>query len=74
MGEAAGVAAVQALDAGVALRDVDVAAVQAQLARQGAVVTRGTRGSEPTGDTAASLDGEFAESIHRKFEGDMGAV
>jgi hypothetical protein len=73
MGEAAGVAAVQALDVGVALRDVDVTAVQAQLARQGAVVERRKRGSEPAG-SAASLDGEFAESIHRKFEGDMGAV
>ena len=47
MGEAAGVAAVQALADGVALRDVDIAAVQAQLARQGAVVERRKRGSEP---------------------------
>ena len=69
MGEAAGVAAVQALDQDVALRDVDVAAVQAQLARQGAIVER------PKAETreAANLDDEFAESIHRKFEGDMGA-
>jgi hypothetical protein len=73
MGEAAGVAAVQALDVGVALRDVDVAAVQAQLARQGAVVEGRKRGPEPA-SPAVSLDGEFAESIHRKFEGDMGAV
>jgi hypothetical protein len=72
MGEAAGVAAVQALDAGVALRVVDVAAVQAQLARQGAVVERAN--AEPTDTSRASVDGEFAESIHSKFEGDMGAA
>ena len=36
MGEAAGVAAVQALDAGVLVRDVDVAAVQTALRKQGA--------------------------------------
>lgn len=36
MGEAAGVAAVKALDAGVSVRDVDVAAVQRQLRAQGA--------------------------------------
>ncbi len=36
MGEAAGVAAAQALDAGVLVRDVDVTAVQRQLRRQGA--------------------------------------
>jgi FAD dependent oxidoreductase len=73
MGEAAGVAAVHALDTGVALRDVDIAAVQAQLTRQGALVERPKRdpGASSAGTT---LDGEFAESIHRKFEGDMGAV
>ena len=36
MGEAAGVAAAQAVEKGVAVRDVDVAAVQAQLRAQGA--------------------------------------
>ena len=54
-------------------RDVDVAAVQAQLTRQGAVVERPKRDAEPA-RAGANLDGEFAESIHRKFEGDMGAA
>jgi hypothetical protein len=36
MGEAAGVAAAAALNAGVLVRDVDVTAVQQQLRRQGA--------------------------------------
>jgi putative aminopeptidase FrvX len=71
MGEAAGVAAVKALDAGVAVRDVDVAAVQAQLIRQGAIVTRAVDDQAPVG---AAVEAEFANSIHRKFEGDMGAA
>ncbi len=68
MGEAAGVAAVQALSDAVALRDVNIDAVQAQLARQGAVVTR------PKRETAhdADLDDEFGSSIHRDFLGNMG--
>ena len=68
MGEAAGVAAVQALSDEVELRDVSVEAVQAQLVRQGAVVTR------PKRDTAhdADLDDEFGSSIHRDFLGNMG--
>jgi hypothetical protein len=64
MGEAAGVAAVQALDAGVALRDVDVAAVQAQLARQGAVVERP---KQVPREHDANVDDEFADSIHRQW-------
>ena len=64
MGEAAGVASVQALDAGVALRDVDVAAVQAQLARQGAVVERPKQAPR---EHDANIDDEFAESIHRRW-------
>jgi hypothetical protein len=63
MGEAAGVAAVQALSDQVELRDVSVEAVQAQLLRQGAVVTR------PKRETArdADIDDEFASSIHRRW-------
>jgi hypothetical protein len=70
MGEAAGVAAVQALHDSVPLRDVHVEAVQAQLVRQGALVTR------PKRDVAndADIDEEFATSIHKKFEGDMRTV
>jgi hypothetical protein len=64
MGEAAGVAAVQALDAGVALRDVDVAAVQAQLARQGAVVERP---KQVPREHDANVEDEFANSIHRQW-------
>ena len=64
MGEAAGVAAVQALSDGVALRDVDIAAVQTQLARQGAVVERPKQAPRHEG---AGLDDEFAESIHRQW-------
>ena len=63
MGEAAGVAAVQALSDRVALRDVDIAAVQTQLARQGAVVERPKQAPRE----AANLETEFAESIHRKW-------
>jgi hypothetical protein len=64
MGEAAGVAAVQALSDRVALRDVDIAAVQAQLARQGAVVERPKQAPR---HESASLDDEFANSIHRQW-------
>ncbi|HZB43358.1 MAG TPA: FAD-dependent oxidoreductase, partial [Ilumatobacter sp.] len=63
MGEAAGVAAVHALDAGVALRDVDVAALKIQLARQGALVERSNQDAHPV----ANVDDEFAESIHRRW-------
>jgi hypothetical protein len=70
MGEAAGVAAVHSLDAAVALRDVDIVAVEAQLTKQGAIVERPRRGALEE----ANLDDEFAESIHRKFDGDMGAA
>ena len=71
MGEAAGVAAVQALDDEVALRDVDVAARPGPARPPG----RGRRPPEArTAHDRRRLDGEFAESIHRKFDGDMGAV
>ena len=63
MGEAAGVAAVQALSDRVALRDIDIAAVQTQLASQGAVVERPKQAPRE----AANLETEFAESIHRKW-------
>ena len=68
MGEAAGVAAVQALADRVELRDVDVDAVQAHLVRQGAIVSRPKRQAPADAD----LDDEFAESIHRNFLGNMG--
>ena len=63
MGEAAGVAAVHAIDDAVALRDVNVEAVQAQLVRQGAIVTRPKRPAAHDAD----IDDEFAESIHRRW-------
>lgn len=70
MGEAAGVAAVHALADEVALRDVNVEALQAQLLRQGAVV--GRRQQDAAHD--ANINEEFAESIHRRFDGDMRIV
>jgi 2-polyprenyl-6-methoxyphenol hydroxylase-like FAD-dependent oxidoreductase len=71
MGEAAGVAAVQALAAGVDLRDVDIATLQTQLVRQGAIVHRSGERDVPAPST---LESEVAESIHRKFDGDVRAV
>jgi hypothetical protein len=65
MGEAAGVAAVHSLDASVDLRDVDVGSLQAQLARQGAIVRRPLTGGEPIG-SAGPIEAELAESIHRR--------
>ena len=64
MGEAAGVAAVQALDDGVELRDIDVDALRAQLVKQGAVVDRPDDG-RPL-DPHGSLEAELAESIHHR--------
>jgi hypothetical protein len=58
MGEAAGVAATHALDAGVDVRDVDIAALQSQLERQGAVVAR------PGGVAATAGDDGLELSIH----------
>jgi hypothetical protein len=65
MGEAAGVAAVHAMDDAVELRDVDVARLQAQLGRQGAIVHRPDQSGEP--DSTTSVDAEFAASIHRRW-------
>ena len=62
MGEAAGVAAVLALDGGTRVRDIGVNALQAQLERQGAIVAR------PAGsgrlDRGADEDIGLEESIH----------
>jgi hypothetical protein len=73
MGEAAGVAAVQAVDAGVALRDVEVARLRTQLVRQGAVVARPSNGAG-TVDAAGSLEAELVESIHHRAVDDRRAV
>lgn len=62
MGEAAGVAATLAIDGGIALRDVDVHALQAQIVKQGGVIDRPNRmgrGSE-NADPDSGLEG----SIH----------
>ena len=65
MGEAAGVAAVHALADEVELRDVDIPALQAQLARQGAIVERPSDRRELP-DPAGSIEAELAESIHHR--------
>jgi hypothetical protein len=72
MGEAAGLAAVQALDESVALRDVDVDALQAQLERQGAIVRRPRTGAEPV-EAAGVIEAELAESIHHRAVDDKRA-
>jgi hypothetical protein len=64
-GEAAGVAAVHAVSDSVELRDVDVARLQAQLEKQGAIVSRPEQ-SGRTGSATTSADDEFAESIHHR--------
>jgi 2-polyprenyl-6-methoxyphenol hydroxylase-like FAD-dependent oxidoreductase len=64
MGEAAGVAAVQALDAGVDVRSVDIAALQAQLAAQGAIVHRAAGRAVPA--AAVDIQAELADSIHHR--------
>ena len=61
MGEAAGVAAVLAIDGGTAVRNVDVKALQAQLVDQGAIVDL------PAHATAHDSEGDdlgVEESIH----------
>jgi hypothetical protein len=63
MGEAAGVAATQAIGAGTTVRDVDVAALQAQLRAQGAIVDRPGAQSDVTRDDI-DLAAELVESIH----------
>jgi len=65
MGEAAGVAAVHALADKVELRDVDIPALRAQLARQGAIVERPSDG-RGLPDPAGSIEAELAESIHHR--------
>jgi 2-polyprenyl-6-methoxyphenol hydroxylase-like FAD-dependent oxidoreductase len=62
MGEAAGVAAVLAVDGAANPRDVDVRALQAQLVRQGAIVDRPTGAGESEGDGSPEVGLE--ESIH----------
>jgi hypothetical protein len=62
MGEAAGVAAVLAVDGGADLRDVEVGALQAQLVRQGAIVDRPTAPS--TDDGRHGPDAGLEDSIH----------
>jgi hypothetical protein len=72
MGEAAGVAAVQSLDASLELRDIDVESLQARLARQGAIVRRPQRADQPIG-SAGAIEAELAESIHRRAVDDRRA-
>ena len=62
MGEAAGVAAVQALAGGISVRDVDTRALQAQLVRQGALVHRPDDRND--GDDANPTESGIEESIH----------
>lgn len=64
MGEAAGVAAVHAVDDGVELRDVDVTRLQAQLAKQGAIVDRPDERQDR--HAAANIEAELADSIHHR--------
>jgi hypothetical protein len=59
------VAAVHAISDSVEVRDVDVARLQAQLEKQGAIVSR-PEGPGRTGSNATSADAEFAESIHHR--------
>jgi hypothetical protein len=65
MGEAAGVAAVHAVGDSVELRDVDVARLQTQLVKQGAVVRRPDQ-PEHLGSETTTVDAEFADSIHHR--------
>jgi hypothetical protein len=64
-GEAAGVAAVHAVSDSVELRDVDVARLQAQLEKQGAIVSRPEESGRSSSATTTA-DAEFAESIHHR--------
>ena len=54
MGEAAGVAAVLAVDGGTAVRDVDIKALQAQLVEQGSIVDLLRRRARTTQRTTTS--------------------
>ena len=62
MGEAAGVAAVLAVDSDAELRDVDIDALRAQLVRQGGIVDRPTSPSDHDGSHGP--DAGIEESIH----------
>ena len=62
MGEAAGVAAVLAVDGGCDVRDVDIGALQSQLVRQGAIVERPSLHSRH--DPGDLPDAGLEESIH----------
>jgi len=62
MGEAAGVAATLAVDSGIAVRDIDRGALQAQLVKEGGIVDRPTMRSEPDGSHGPESGVE--ESIH----------
>jgi hypothetical protein len=67
MGEAAGVAATQAIDSGVSVRDIDIRALQAQLGKQGAIVDRPTQISRQDGQNSSDSglpDSGLADSIH----------
>jgi len=66
MGEAAGLAAVQAVDDGVNVRAIDVARLQSALTKAGAIVSRPRTPVSAT--TTAPIDTELAESIHRNWE------
>jgi hypothetical protein len=72
MGEAAGVAAVQALHAGTELRDIDVARLQADLERQGALVHRQGAARRGPG-SGGTIEAELAESIHHRAVDDRRA-
>jgi FAD dependent oxidoreductase len=62
MGEAAGIAATLAIDSGVALRDIDIATLQARIVKQGGIVDRPTQHHE-LGE-GHPPDAGLEESIH----------
>ena len=62
MGEAAGVAATLAIDGGVAVRDVDVATLQAQLMKQGGIIDRPNRQGRP--GASEGPESGLEDSIH----------
>jgi hypothetical protein len=67
MGEAAGVAATLAVDRDVEVRDVDIHALQTQLAKQGGIVDRPIeqgQDGERHGQDSGLPDDELRQSIH----------
>jgi hypothetical protein len=64
MGEAAGVAATLAVDGSVDVRDIDIAALQAQLVKQGSIVERPAQRGRL--DETRGPDSGLEESIHWK--------